>query len=393
MADQKDDLARERPDLVDPMGMGNRDLGELDTLTGEVLAGAPVHQTVIMAQSREVTARKVAVPRSLSRIQAELRVYAQRFGDTYAYSWPVKDRASGKTDTVEGPTIKLANDLVMAYGNCSVDVDVSETATHYVFKGWFVDLESGVAVSRIFNQRKSQKTGMKDSDRAADIVFQIGQSKAIRNVVVNALSSLTAYVMEEAKANLIEKFAVEANWTRALKMITGVMEDEKIAMLRVEAVVGRKVPEWTVRDKASVYMQMRGIKERMTTASEVYPDEALAATIVAEKEAKKKVRDDAAPEAKKDQPAKEPAKEKDKEPPPVGPAAPGGDKADPPAPRTQEPGPTPQPDPKADAPPGPTESDRQDDEPDGLDDRPPGPSSPPSGPKAPTVKPRPSLFR
>ena len=46
-----------------------------------------------------------------------------------------------------------------------------------------MDLETGFAMTRPFQQRKGQKAMKTDDARALDIALQIGVSKAIRNVV------------------------------------------------------------------------------------------------------------------------------------------------------------------------------------------------------------------
>lgn len=244
-------------------------------------------QMVMMATGREITAKKVPLPRNEAKILAKLKTYCAAFGDTYVYSWQVNDKANGRKETIEGGTIKLANDLVQVYGNCSVDCDVHETPTHIIFKAWFLDYETGTSVSRLFQQRKDQNTGMnrKDGGRAADMIFQIGQSKAIRNVVLNALSSFTNYAIEEAKRGLIKRFENEEDRKKAWTFIERVMEDHSIDIKQVEAVVSRREKEWQIRDLARVYQEMRGIHDGFLVASEVYPSLEAAEEITAGKDA------------------------------------------------------------------------------------------------------------
>lgn len=241
---------------------------------------------LIQVQGREVTARKVALPRKMDRILQEIKAYCASFGDIYYYSWEANDRKNKRKSLIEGGTIKLANMLVSVYGNCATDCDVHETQTHWVFKAWFIDYEKGTATPRLFQQRKSQDTGMRDADRQADIIFQIGQSKAIRNAVLNALASLTDFALEESKNALLEKFKDKNNVEKAHAFIDKVMDHHQIALVRVEAVVGRKRAQWTVQNLARVYAEMRGIHEGMTIADAVYPSEQDAALVQAEKDAK-----------------------------------------------------------------------------------------------------------
>lgn len=275
-----------RPQLAEPL---DRDLGTLASLGMPDAAPLPSEgQMLIVTQGREVTARKVAVPRSLARIRQELAVYCAAFGDTYVYSWDVKNRREGTRQTIEGGTIKLANDLVQLYGNCATDCDVTEASTHWTFKAFFIDYERGTTTARLFQQRKGQDIGSKyDAERARDMVFQIGQSKAQRNVVLNALSSLANYAIEQAKKNLLDKFGDEENAKKAHEFIDRVAAEKGIDLKRVEAVAGRTRDKWTVRDLAKVYMEMRGIFEGLASPDDIYPTSEDAAEVMAEKQADK----------------------------------------------------------------------------------------------------------
>lgn len=275
-------------------------------------AEAPVSQgqLLVMAQGREITARKVAVPRDVRTILQKIKVGAAAFGDTFYYAWEVNDRANSRKVRVEGGTITLANFLMQIFGNCCVDCDVHETPTHWVLKAWFIDYENGTSLSRLFQQRKNQNTGMKDADRQADIVFQIGQSKAERNVILNALGPFVDFAIEESKRGMVERFKDEENRIKAHAFIDRVMEENKISEIRVTAVVGRRREDWTVPDLARVYAEMRGIKEGFTNAAEVYPDDETAREVQQAKDEK------AAGDKEEGRRKRNTSKNKDDKPPP-----------------------------------------------------------------------------
>lgn len=275
----------------------------------------PAGQTLIQTQGAIITAQRVAVARDHNEIMHRLKVLAQLAGDRYIYSWNVKDRKTGRLVPVEGPTIKLANDLAREFGNCIVEPRVQEYPGYWLFYARFVDLETGYTLTRAFRQRRRQDTGMEDSERAEDIVFQIGQSKALRNVVVNSLTTYVDFMMEEAKKKLLDW--VEKNAPKANTYIDGVLERFEISVQRVEATVGRPRSKWTVRDLAKVVAECRGIAENLTVAEEIYPEiDATAAPKAdqAKKPAPPKKTEKAAPkkEAKKaKQPEPEPEPESD----------------------------------------------------------------------------------
>ncbi len=282
-----------------------------DPLTGEIMAPHPTGQAAgevaIQTFGSVITAQKVAVKRDDKQVLAKLRVLCGMAGPKYVYSWPVKDNKNKRTTMIEGPTIKLANDLARTYGNCAVDVRAIDEGTHVMFYARFVDYETGFSYTRPFRQRKEQKTGMKDQGRAEDIIFQIGASKAIRNCVVNALSTFVEYMVEESKKNLLTW--VENNKEKALEYVETTREKHNIELPRIEAVVGRKQSDWVIRDLSRVMMEMRGLEDGMSSAQDLYPTEEDAKTVTAEKGAAKldKLAEDENPEPKP-KAAKKPAK-------------------------------------------------------------------------------------
>jgi len=94
------------------------------------------------------------------------------------------------------------------WGNCAVDQQpVIETPTSYIFSAVFIDLEAGTSLSRQFRQSRSWRVyGRMDEFRKEDVRFQIGQSKATRNVIISALPRwLIDQGLERAKAGVMKK--------------------------------------------------------------------------------------------------------------------------------------------------------------------------------------------
>lgn len=247
-----------------------------------------------------ITAQKVVKKRDIAEIQQRMRVLAAFSGGSYIYSWPVKNRKTGRTTTAEGATIKLANDLAREWGNCLLDVRVIDERTHWLYYARFTDYETGYSYTRPFRQRKGQDTGMADRDRAEDLVFQIGASKAIRNCILNALSTLVDYTMEQARNNLLHW--VDNNLEGAKAYVAKVTERHDINLERIEGIVGKKVKNWTNREYARVLTELRGIEEGLSDPDDLYPDEPPLADKVARK---------AAPKAKPKPPAADTPKEGD----------------------------------------------------------------------------------
>lgn len=210
-------------------------------------------------------------PRKPSEVRRRVSAYAKIMGDELRYSWFVNDRRSGGKTEISGPTIKCAQMVAREFGNCTASVRLSgETHTHWLFTGIFVDSETGYILTRDFQQRKNQDTGMKDADRQADIVFQIGQSKALRNVIVNALGVYVDFALEEAKSVLLER--VNNDPKAAKEKIVEIAAALGIDIKVLQGARGRVIANWTVPDMALTFSELRGIQDGMTTIEDVYGD-------------------------------------------------------------------------------------------------------------------------
>jgi hypothetical protein len=222
------------------------------------------------AMAAIVTAQKVAVKRDMGAIMRTVQTIAAAAGQKFYYSWSVNDRANNRQSLVEGLGIKGAMAVATAYGNCRVDAVIAqETQSHVTFAARFVDFETGFTLTRLFQQRKDQKTGMKDKDRAADLVFQIGQSKAIRNVIIQALPILCEEAKDSAKSALLDRIAGNPEAARAA--ILSRLDDLGVDTNRVERVVGRTVAKWSAQHMARIWAELTAIQDGLADADDLYP--------------------------------------------------------------------------------------------------------------------------
>ena len=216
---------------------------------------------------RVIGAQNVAVRRDEHRFLEKIKVLAAAAGESWYYRYPVKSK-SGQ-EWIEGPTIKLANDLAREFGNCDIDTRVTDLGDTWLILARFTDYETGFSMTRPFQQRKGQR-GMKTEDaRALDIALQIGASKAIRNVVVNSLQTFADFAFEEARNALVQKIGrnLEGSRKRAIEHVDG----KHIELLRVERVIGRAAKDWLAPDIAKVIAILRSIDDGMTTIDEAFP--------------------------------------------------------------------------------------------------------------------------
>ncbi len=159
-----------------------------------------------------LTLKRMAVakqfPRNEDAIRRRLKAIAPAKSEEWGFAWPVKNKRTGKTDIVAGPTIKCANAVLQATPNIDVRVQVVETDEAWIFNVGLLDLENNAMPMRAYRQRRSQSMGENyDAGRSDDMVFALGQSKAIRNAVVNYLSELVDFAYEESRKSLLELIA------------------------------------------------------------------------------------------------------------------------------------------------------------------------------------------
>ena len=226
----------------------------------------------ISATDGIITAQRVAKPRNMAQILLNLKALAQASNGKYAYGWDVKNK-DGTKSRVAGTSIKGAMAVAREFGNCQIDVRVIAEKEHWLFQAAFVDLETGFKTVRLFRQRNSQGIGSRyDAERALDLVFQIGQSKAIRNVVVNALGDICEYVREEAESGLYDK--IKASPEKACEAIKKKIAAAGINLKHVEAAYGRTADKWTVPDMVKIYTETQSVEDGMMNAEDVFPDPA-----------------------------------------------------------------------------------------------------------------------
>ena len=211
-------------------------------------------------------------PRSIARVVSKVLEEARLAGESFYYYWEVEDRQKGRKVPVEGPSIDLAMSLARNYENCAVDVDVTETPTHYNFKGVFIDLQTGFTYTRLFRQRKSQKLSARmDGDRQEDIVFQIGQSKTQRNAITRAMPGwLVEKAIETAKQAVLSGINPETIHLARLKVID-FFSKYGVSQAQIEAERGRVIDHWTPRDIVDLRGMATALKEGRVSAAEIFP--------------------------------------------------------------------------------------------------------------------------
>ena len=191
-------------------------------------------------------------------------------GDDFYYSY------SQGGNIVEGLTVGAALAIARNMGNNAVDVDVKESGDAWYFTAAYIDLETGFNLRRAFRQNKSSpvsKTGkaIYSGDRGKDIIFQIGQSKAIRNVTLNAVPNwLARKVFDRAKENVIEKIKT-MGVPKASQLLLQKIEQLKIPIERVTLTYG-KAEAWDTEKIVMLTGAVRSIEDGRERIEDVFPD-------------------------------------------------------------------------------------------------------------------------
>lgn len=251
-------------DKIESMGGGFAEAagGDLAVISSVPNAGMTISDGII-------TAQKVEVERDDAKVLRKIATLAAVAGEDWFYTFPVKKRGGG-TEAIEGPSIKCANNVARAYGNCQVDTRVQDAGASWIIYARFVDYETGFSMMRPFQQDKGAGAiGGANDARRRDMAFQMGVSKAIRNVVCNALETFTTFAFEEAKKNLVGRIGKDLPKyrERVLKRIKEMGVDLK----RVELTAGRTADAWIATDVARIVAQIKAIGDGMATIEETWP--------------------------------------------------------------------------------------------------------------------------
>lgn len=223
------------------------------------------------------TAISVQKERKLAEIQKGVVEEASLLGEDFLYGWEVNDKnaPSGKS-WIEGVSIDGAMILARNWGNCATPIKLVEDApTFWLMEATFVDLEKGYTVQRLFRQRKTESHSKSmEADRKLDIAFQIGQSKAQRNVIVKAMP---AWLINAAKSAALNSTC--AKYEKDLPKFRAQAIDAfarlKVTQAMIEKKVGLPLDAWTARDLAKLSALYKAIvQEKVVTVAEAFADEA-----------------------------------------------------------------------------------------------------------------------
>jgi hypothetical protein len=243
-------------------------MSEINSASNETIMGG---NNLMQTKTDYSAAIQIQKPRKLQVVILKCEEEAAIAGDEFYYSW------RQGTEIVEGLTVGAAQAIARNWGNCAIDIRIQETPTSYLIYAAFIDLETGFNLVRPFRQNKQSPKKKNGADiytgeRGKDIIFQIGTSKATRNVVLNAIPKwLATKVMVKAKDNVkgkLEKMgipkATEKIVSKALAL--GIPEE------RIETAFGKK-HSWDIEKLVLLMGALRSIEDGFETIDSIFPIE------------------------------------------------------------------------------------------------------------------------
>ena len=226
-------------------------------------------QVVVQAKTKFMTAVGVQKERNIAKVirYAEDCTQQMESKDVY-YNWTVSN-TDGSKGIVEGPAVGLASVVQQAIGNNISDVEIEqETETHWYFKAYYIDLETGANTTRLFRQLKNKKMGKYDPERLQDMQFQIGQSKAHRNVICHANRWLVNHLMNAKKKTENDK--VVKNLVKYKDAAIKTFGEKGINREQLEDLVGKSLALWTADDIVHLQGINNGIDTGEMTQQEIF---------------------------------------------------------------------------------------------------------------------------
>ena len=271
------------------------------------------------------TAVRVQKPRDLDDVVTAVEKEAGYAADNFYYSWMVKDKRSGTKKPIIGGTIGCAMAIARNWQNCVITMDVQDFPGYWIFTPSFVDLETGFTITRSFKKSKPRSAvGDYDNERYEDMMFQKGQSQAIRNVIFAGVPSwlknkAVAKAQEASKAG-INKDGLDKARNKAVDWLT----TQGVTKEQIKAVFDKPLADFSLDDVQMLRNLCQQIMNGDTTLEEAFPPletkTAVKETTDAEKKpekaakAKKETKAKPAPEEVKVEPEKKEEVKPDQDP-------------------------------------------------------------------------------
>ena len=217
--------------------------------------------TLQRVETPHTTAVTVQKPRNLDIVRKSVLMECQYAGKKFFYSWPVKNKKTGRKEFITGGSYHLAITILREFGNCAViPSHVEEHPDRWVFHADAIDLERGFTVRRAFRKLrpKTSSAGNYDFERFEDMQFQLGQSKALRNA---AFGLVPGWLIDEAveESQKAEEAKINVDVGKARDNAIKYFEREGLDSSDMERLLNKTADKWNARDIAT----LRGFKQQI----------------------------------------------------------------------------------------------------------------------------------
>lgn len=233
---------------------------------------------VAEVQARVTVAQ--AIPRNMERAQHAMQEVCKTpaLAKRAFFSYPKAG------ETVEGPSIKLAEELARVFGNIEYGLtelrrDDDEGESEMLAFAW--DLEANTRTTRTFIVKHAIDTrkGRKKLAELRDITANNNNfgGRAMRECIYKVLPS---WFRDEAERLCRETLASDATPENIARMVDAYSK-ATVTVEQLEAKVGRSRSKWTPQDYAQLTTLYQSLANREITRDEAFPEQGTEATIAA----------------------------------------------------------------------------------------------------------------
>lgn len=213
------------------------------------------------------TAKKF--PRSIARFTADVEEMAcstEEVAEECMYALP----RDGKT--IEGPSARLGEIVLSAWGNCMAGARVEREDHHFVYAlGFFFDIQRNVRIEREVRRRIVDKHGRRYSTDMIGVTGNAACSIAQRNAVFAGIPK-AFWIATYKKVRHVIAGDIATLATRRAEVFAW-MQKRGVDEARVLAALGKPgVEDVGLEDFVSLKGMVNTIKEGEATVDELFPD-------------------------------------------------------------------------------------------------------------------------
>lgn len=241
----------------------NQDTGEITTVN----SGSIGHLAGVDADLRSQIATARQYPRSVKAFRnkvLELCTLNETIAAECIYALP----RAGKT--IEGPSVRFAEIVLSAWGNCRVGSKViGEEGNFLICQGMFHDLETNSAIAMEVKRRITDGKGKRYNDDMIGVAGAAGSAIALRNSILRGVpKAFWADMYESARQVVAGDFKTLANRRHAALqafVIYGVTEDQIYNLLGIKA-----LEDMTLDHLVQLRGVLNAIKDNAVTPEDVF---------------------------------------------------------------------------------------------------------------------------